>query len=219
MYIIDEFVSTVAPVREDPGWQVREEESQMLNKEEILLYVQQGQALPGWQVFHPRAGYLLWQTVLYTVLALASLIGGILFITQADFVVVAYSGLGISTSTWRIIDITAIGLFFVIFTGLALSRVIDLNTIHEQVLVLMPEGFFLKKRKAEQLIFYAGASSILPRSDRSGDVKLSVHVAGTNTIATVEFDNSYGNARKLAAQIVAAHHQYMANQQPGMARQ
>lgn len=187
----------------------------MLSKEEILLYVRQGQTLPGWQILRPRLGYLLRQIIIYTILALAGLIGGILFITQADFVVVAYSGLGLSSSTWRIIDIVFIGVFFVIFAWLALVHMVDLNTIQDQVLVLMPEGFFLKKRSTEQLVLYAGVSSISPHADRSGDVRLRIHEAGTRAFMTIEFDNRYGNARKLASQMVAAQQQYMASQQQG----
>ena len=188
----------------------------MLSKEEILLYVHQGQALPGWQVLRPKVGYLLRQAIIYTILALAGLIGGILFITQADFVVVAYAGLGLSRSAWHTIDVAVIALFFIVFTGLALMRIVDLNTIQDQALVLMPEGFFLKKRSAEQLVLYSGVSSISPQSDRSGDIKLNIHAAGTNMLASVELDNRYGNARKLAAQIVAAQRQYVATRQPGM---
>jgi hypothetical protein len=184
----------------------------MLNKEGILAYVQQGQTLPGWQILRPRMGYLARLAIIYAFVAVAVLAFGVYFISQTSFVIVWYAGMGLSDQTWRYIDEALLAILFVVFAGGALKYMLDINMSHTHVLVLMPDGFLLKKGETEQLVAYSGVTSISSVADRYGNVRLNIKAVGTNVLYKVRFDNRYGKSRVVASQIVAAQRQYAASQ-------
>src|SRR5258708_3008803 len=122
----------------------------MLSKEEILMYVQQGQAQPDWQVLRPNTSYLVKQVLSYAVIALFFLGAGAYVIRQDSF---AFGAVGLvnigSLQTWHTIDEVVVAIGALAFLWLTGKYILDLNTIKNQMLVLLPEGFFLKKRSTK----------------------------------------------------------------------
>ncbi len=189
----------------------------MLSKEEILAYAQQGTPMPGWIVLRPHMAYLARQAIIYGILAIIVVGLGIAFLSQNQFVVTPGYGTGTvdpgSFQLWRTIDLIVLALFFCVMAGVALVNVSDLSTVDQQLIVLMPEGFLVKKRRSEQLVAYTGVNSISPRVDRYGRVTMNIRAAQTNALYKVQFDNRYGKSRGLASQIVNAHRQALAARQ------
>src|SRR5258708_18723233 len=146
----------------------------MLSKEEILAYVQQGQALPEWNVLRPKVAYLTRQALIYGGLAVLIVILIVVFLNQ-DYSFGYWVGTPDDSTlqTWRYIDLIILGLLFVASLFVSLRNVLDLSTVQTQVLVLMPDGFLLKKRKTEQFIAYAGVTNLSVHAGRNGDVTLS----------------------------------------------
>lgn len=189
----------------------------MLSKEEILTYVQQGGALPGWQVLRPQMSYLVKQMLIYAILALIFIGFGVYFIGQNSFVIVPFRSSDPldpgAFQVWRYIDEAILALAIIGFAGLAIKYILEVSTVQSQVLVLMPEGFLLKKRNAEQFVAYAGVSSMVPRINNTGEVTLNIKPAGSTTVYKVELDGRYGKPKVLAPQIVAAQRKYTTDQQ------
>lgn len=185
----------------------------MPSKEEILMYVQQGQVLSGWQVLRPKKSYLFRQIAIYGLLAIACLAFGGYVISDSTF---AFGPIGLadigSYQTWHLIDEAFLAILFVIFAWVTIRNLIDLASVQNQVLVLLPEGFLLKKRNTEQCVDYAGVAGASARVGRYGDVTVNIKAQGSNVVYKVQFDGRYGNARALASQIVNAQRQYAANQ-------
>lgn len=186
----------------------------MLSKEEILMYVQQGQAQPGWQVLRPKSSYLVKQIAMYAVLALVFIGFGIYILSNTDFV---FGPIGLvdingSFQTWRYIDQAVVAIGLLIFLWLVVKNVMDLASVQSQVLVLLPEGFLLKRRNTEQRVDYAGVAGISTHAGRYGDVTVNIKAKGGNALYKVQLDGRYGNARMLALQITNAQRQYAANQ-------
>jgi hypothetical protein len=192
--------------------------SLMLSKEEILAYVQQGQAQPGWNVLRPDATYLTKQTLLYGILSLVIIVLGVMFLNQSSLVFVP---LGVSDPSnfqmWRYIDIAVLAAFFCICLVIALRNLLELNTLQHQLLVLLPDGFLLKKRNTEQFVAYPGVTGISARASRYGYVTLNIKAVGSNVSYKVQLDGRYGNARALASQIIGAQRQYAKNQRSSLA--
>jgi hypothetical protein len=189
----------------------------MLSKDEILTYAQQGQAPAGWLVLHPRSSYLVRQALIYAVLAAVVVILGVIFISQNSYVITPGFGTGSvdpgTFQTWRYIDEGVLAAVFLVPAIAAIRHVIDLSNLHNHVLVLMPDGFLLKKGNTEQLVGYTGVQNISYRYDRYGNVTLNITASGTRSAYRVRLDNRYGNGRSLASQIVSMHRQFMTSAQ------
>ncbi len=66
----------------------------------------------------------------------------------------------------------------------------------------------MRLRKREHFVTYANVTSIVPKVQRGGTVKLSIR-ANTGQI-TLDLDQRFGKPKDLASQIVAAQHQMVA---------
>lgn len=188
----------------------------MISKEQVLMYAQQGQSLPGWQVLHPKTSYLVRLAAIFAIMAIVVIGLGVAFLSQNSFVFVPGYSVGsldpAAFQIWRYIDEAFLAILILILIGGASRYALELGTAPNQMLVLTPEGFLLKKRRAEQFVAYAGVTSITARASRYGDVTLNVKAVGGNAIYKVQLDGRYGNARALASQIIAAQRQYAAGQ-------
>lgn len=186
----------------------------MLSKEEILMYVQQGQAPAGWQVLRAKISYLLKQIATYAVLALVFIGFGIYILSNTDFVFGPIGLIDINGSfqTWRYIDEAVVAIALLLFLWMVVKNLMDLMSAQNQVLVLLPEGFLLKKRNTEQCVDYAGVAGISTHAGRYGDVTVHIKAKDGNALYKVQLDGRYGNAKMLAAQMMNAQRQYAANQ-------
>lgn len=193
----------------------------MLSKEEILMYVQQGQAQPDWQVLRPSKSYLTKQVLGYAIAAIIFVGIGVYFMGQDSLVIVPKFSGDLDPGafqTWRIIDIIVLILAILGFAGAAINYMLELNTAQNQMLVLMPEGFLLKKRSTEQFVAYANVSSLSPRIGSGGEATLNIKFAASTTLHQVKLDGRYGKPKELAPQIVAAQRQYAAKQKASLSQ-
>jgi hypothetical protein len=198
-----------------------EEMHYMLSKEQIFSYIQQGQPQSNWLILRPKTSYLIKQAIIYAILAVVVMLLGAYFLSQNSYVFTPYYSGTLDAGafqTWRFIDEAALAIFLLLFVFAALKNLLDLNTIQKQLLVLMPEGFLLKKRNTEQYVAYAGVTTLSARASRYGDVTLQIKAVGSDAIYKVHLDNRYGNARMLASQIVSAQRQYATSQRAGVAQ-
>jgi len=188
----------------------------MISKEQVLMYARQGQSLPGWQVLYPKTSYLVRLAAIFGVMAIVVVGLGIAFLSQNGFVIVpGYVSKALDPGafqTWRYIDEAFLAILILILIGGASRYALELGTAQNQMLILTPEGFLLKKRSTEQFVAYTGVTSITARAGRYGDVTLSVRAVGSNAMYKVQLDGRYGNARALASQIIAAQRQYATGQ-------
>jgi hypothetical protein len=193
----------------------------MIDSSAVLQQASTGMAPPTWEVLRARRSFFI-----------SSAIGGV-FITVAAIGVAIYLilsgtiiGIGVNDQTpnnvaffWFIVDMVALAAFGIGGVVFAIVRLRGLGSLTEQMLILMPEGFVMRRGSAAKdttTVNYQRVATVTP-SVQSGTVYLVMQLAGSGQRTKVELDSRFGPPKKLAEQIAGMHAHYVTTQQ-GTAR-
>jgi uncharacterized membrane protein len=189
----------------------------MIDTQAVVQQASLGMAPPSWQVLRAKRSFFI-----------SSAIGGVVFTIGALaaaiylFVSGAIVGIGVSDQTpsnvaifWFIVDMVALAAAAIGGVIFALGSLRGLSTADEQMLVLMPEGFVLRRGAAENkttTVNFQRVATVTP-SVQSGRVFLIMQIVGSGQRAKVELDNRFGPAKRLAQQIAGMHAHYVTTHQ------
>ncbi|HLG76301.1 MAG TPA: hypothetical protein VKX46_07795 [Ktedonobacteraceae bacterium] len=183
----------------------------MFNKDAILAQVQSGQIPQTWRILYPKSSHYITLIVTYLILVLI-LIFGIVYMNATNTVFVpGYSSDPITSesvfSTWRIIDYIVIAILGVAFLVAIVQSILDLSTIHNQALILTPEGFVLQKRRSVAAVAFADVASMSARKYR-GTVNMYIKPRQGGKTIQMKFDGRFGNVQNVVNGILSAQHSY-----------
>lgn len=186
----------------------------MLDGNAILQQARNGGAPPNWTVIPARRSHFL-QTIaggIIGVIAFGAAIAYLLF--NPDFVVGLRGFVNLSGTSqfWRILDFAICGLAIIASIAYAVSGARDMDSLGEQVLVLMPEGFVMQRGSTSNtLSTIAYAAVRQPRvTITQGTVYLVMARTQDGSVIRLKLDNRFGPAKKIAQRIVDAQGAYVA---------
>jgi hypothetical protein len=189
------------------------EEQTVIDANATIQQASSGMAPPSWQVLRARPSFFMWSAIGGVVFALAAIAAAIYLFTSGTIV-----GIGVSDQTpdnvatfWFIVDM-------IVLAACAFGGVV--MTIHyarlmgsaaDQMLILMPEGFVLRRGPAEKdvtTVNFERVATMTP-AVRNGAVLLDMRIAGSGKRAQVSLDNRFGSAKKLTNEIAGMHAHYV----------
>lgn len=193
----------------------------MIDSNAIIGQVQTGTAPANWQIYHARRGFFVQEAiggVVITALAVAAAV----FVLASGTVF----GYGLNDQTpqgvltfWFIVDMLVVAALFIIGIVFCVTRLVALGSAERQMLVLMPEGFLMRRGnspKATLLIRYQNIATLVPTT-RNGRLSLVMQTRAGRK-AQIPLDSRFGKPKSLAQQIQGMHAAYVAatiNARPG----
>lgn len=178
-----------------------------------IQQVRSGTAPPSWQVLRARPTFFMWSAIGGVVFTLAAIAAAIYLFVSNTVV-----GIGVTDQTppnvalfWLIVDMLVLAACAVIGVVSAVRHVRRLGSASEQMLVLMPEGFVLRRGTTEKdvtTINYQRIATMTPTA-KNGAMVLAMTIAGSGKRAAVTLDNRFGPAKKLASEIAGTHAHYV----------
>jgi hypothetical protein len=193
----------------------------MIDSSTVLQQASTGMAPPTWEVLRARRSFFISSAIGGVCITLGAIAAAIYLLLSGTIV-----GIGVNDQTpsnvaffWFIVDMVALAAFAIGGIAFAVVRLRGLGSIDGQMLILMPEGFVMRRGTATKdttTVNYQRAATMTP-SVQNGTVYLVIQLAGSGQRAKVEIDNRFGPAKKLAEQIAGMHAHYVTTQQ-GIAR-
>jgi hypothetical protein len=185
-----------------------------MNAETIAIMARQGQNPPAWQVYRARPAFFRNQILLGVLILALGAVGAIYLLANPLIAFVPGFGSGSQSldpgpfMIARTVDFVVIALLLLIGVVSGVNAVRNLTQAHDQVLVLMPEGFVLCTKSATAYP-YATMRGLNAASYR-GTITLTIADAATQQRQRVRLDGRFGNARQLAGRIMAQRTDYLA---------
>ena len=185
-----------------------------MNAESIATMARQGQNPPAWRVFRARSGFFRNQILLGVFILALGVVGAVYLLANPLTAFVPGFGSGSQPldpgpfMVARTVDFVVILLFVVAGIVAAVNAVRNLTRAHEQVLVLMPEGFVLSTKSSVAYLF--AAMRELSASSYRGTITFTITDAATRQRQRVRLDGRFGNARQIAALVLAQRTDYRA---------
>jgi hypothetical protein len=184
----------------------------MIDGEAVMHQALQGAAPPNWRVFPAKQSHFMGNIVGY-VIGVVLLLGFIVFLIAApDFVIGLRGAVNVPSlhSLWRTVDFVVAGVGVVGCIVLLVSSVRSLGTLNQQALVLLPEGFVIRKgadKKAMTVIEF-GAISGIATSVSNGTWSLVMPRANGKGAVKLELDGRFGSPKQIAKMLEEARSQY-----------
>lgn len=183
----------------------------MIDWNRVIEHVRMGTAPASWHVVRAKISFFVWSAIGGVVLAIAAAAGEAYLLASNTVV-----GYGLTDSTpdgilnvWHAVDLAAAIVFAIAGIVFAILRVREMGKLDEQMFVLLPEGFVLRRGdgpKGTQAYNYPNIRTI-SRQVRNGTVYLIMQ-AGDGRNMRIQIDGRFGKPKAIAQQIQNAHAQY-----------
>lgn len=186
----------------------------MLDGNAIMQQALYGGANPNWTVIPARRSHFV-QNIVAGIVGAILFMGAIVYLLfNQDFVVGLLGAVDIpgSFQFWRITDYVVGGLAIVGCIAFAINTAREMDTLAQQMLILMPEGFVMQRgasAKTLSAIAYAAIGKPRITVNRGTVYLIMPRVQGTNAMR-LELDNRFGPAKKIAQRIIDAQAVYAA---------
>jgi hypothetical protein len=179
----------------------------MIDANAVLAQLRAGMAPGGWQVLPAKRSHFVTNGVAGFVLAILAIAGAayVLF-TGTVF------GYGLTDQTsnseltvWLVIDLVVLLAFVIGGIVSGIRSLAQLDNLDEQALILMPEGFVMRRGSSEKqttTVSYATVAGIRMTANRGG-VYLLIQPIGRSPFR-IALDGRYGKPKQLAQQITGA---------------
>ncbi|HEV8190016.1 MAG TPA: hypothetical protein VGP82_00800 [Ktedonobacterales bacterium] len=187
----------------------------MINGEAIVAQVQHGTWPQNWQVLRAKPSHFI-RLAIFVAIFFVAAAGGLIFLLGHPSDALTLGAAGSSDggaldpaafSLWRTVDFTMLGLVLAGLTVALVRTLVQAAQAHEQLLVLLPEGFVLKTGRAQAFDF--GSMQTLSAVSTNGVVALRM-VALDGQQSTVQLDTRFGSSTQLAKRILTARNQFVA---------
>lgn len=184
----------------------------MIDGEAVLQQALQGSAPPNWQVFPAKLSHFLGSIAGYAIgaLLLLGLIGYLAINPDAAIGLQGSSNAPNVIQFWRTIDFPVAGLLVLACVVLIVLSIRGLGTVKQQALVLLPEGFVMRKGadKKTMTVIEFGAITGIATSVSNGNWSLVMPRANGKGAAKLELDGRFGAPKKIAKTLEEARSQY-----------
>lgn len=186
----------------------------MLDSNTIVTQVRAGTAPGTWQVLRPNRSYYVSGALGGFVLAIGAIAAAVYLFVSGTIV-----GYGVSESSsdgyltvWFFIDMLVLLGFLIGGIALTIGRIRAMGTMDEQMLVLMPDGYLLRKGPGEKDTALVSFERMAPVqvSISNGEVFLLAQQVSTNKTLKLAMDSRFGKPKLVAQQILALYGQYKA---------
>jgi hypothetical protein len=188
----------------------------MIDSNAVVQQASTGMAPPSWQVLPARRSFFMSSALIGVVFTLGAIAAAIYLLLSGTIF-----GIGVNDQTpnnvaffWFIVDMVLVAAFAIGGIIFAIVRLRGLGSLNQQMLILMPEGFVMRRGttpKDVTTVNFERVATMTP-SVQSSAVVLVMQLAGSGQRAKVELDNRFGPAKKLANEIAGMHAHYVTTQ-------
>ncbi len=183
----------------------------MINSQQVLTAVQNGQAAPTWNVLPARKSFFISNFIAYLLVIIAGIaLIAYLLLNSNVAIVPSYSLNALDDAAlamWRTIDMVFFPLGVLVCALMSVLTLQEMKRRHEQLLVLLPEGVLMHKGKVTRFITFRHIRDAkYTRSSLTTGTLNMIMRDGQKT--KFKLDNRFGSSTKLLKQIAEAHKQY-----------
>lgn len=184
----------------------------MIDGEAVLQQALQGAAPPNWRVFPAKQSHFMGNIVGY-IIGVVLLLGFIVYLAANPDVAITLQGSSDAPNViqfWRTVDFVVAGVAAVGCIVLLVSSVRSLGTLNRQALVLLPEGFVMRKgvEKKTMSVIEFGAISGIATSVSNGTWSLVMPRANGKGTIKLELDGRFGAPKQIAKMLEEARSQF-----------
>lgn len=185
----------------------------MIDWNRVIEHVRAGTAPAAWQVVRAKKSYFIWVAIGALVVAIGAIAGEAYLLSSNT--IVGYALPADPTpqvyNLWHTLDLVAAIAIALACIVAAVRGIQQTGTLNEQMLILLPEGFVMRrgtKPKDTQAFNYPTIRTI-KRQVRNSTTTLVLEMADGRA-ARVVLDGRFGKVKAIAQQIQNAHAQYVA---------
>lgn len=178
----------------------------MIDAGMVLRMVRSGQVPPQWQVVRAKRGFFLMQSFLGVLLVILGVGGAVALLASGTVI-----GYGLSDTSpdgvvtfWFVVDMLVLAACVIGGIVLAIQQLLRLGTVDEQVLVLMPDGFVMRRGSApkDTLAYSYDSIRAVDRVVRNGTNYLVMQPVQGRAVR-LTLDGRFGPPKRIAQQIQA----------------